>query len=465
MKKSLLLTGIMILAIIPLMGISQTTIEIITLDSLTRAVIGGVQISNPDDDIIGRTSPVGKALVSLENDLEYLIFSKDTLYKIVRIDTLSKTSPNYIFLSPKPKPPIRILPPIDNPEKNSSVRKSFFVNFDEDWLAFFDNQDRNYSGGISFDFMRNASNSKISNYTIKKVDDAITYLGHGIHIKPHANRHITTSGFSIGTTGFTPDSINTTSVLYNDRPYASLLYINFIRTSIDIKHKLTPEFARTLSTSEFTVGIIGTHAYHYLQNTIHVVNRWVNMGPTPYDAVGWNNQISNKGEPTINYAFSKKYVLTIKDLDSTRKTRFQSTLAYRVSAGYFTGFSLDFQSRWGWIKSNPLYFNTNRFGSAASATKTSKGREFFPFIGIKPIFVLRNNLISGQFKNSVHTLAPITEANWFILEGDIGFGWNFNKKVGVYYFYRFRSPEGNKASGYPQRIHKWGGIYLNFYMG
>ncbi len=462
MKKAPI--AILIFVLFPYFGNTQSTIRIITLDSVSQAPIGGVQISNYDDDIVGRTDINGRTDLVLDDSITHLFFSNDTLFRQVNTNLLSKTDLNKILLVPRSDRKTDNLPPISEPKKVKIARRSFFLNFDEDWLAFFDNQDRNYSGGISFDFMRNGSNSKIANYTIKKVDNAIAYLGHRANIAPHSNRSITSSGFSIGTTGFTPDSINTTSVLYNDRPYASLFYANFIRTSIEKEFETEPEFAKTLATSEFTIGMIGSHVYHYLQNTIHVGNRWVNMGPTPYDAVGWNNQISNNGELTLNYAFSKKYVLTAKDLDSTRKWRFQSTLTYRVSTGYFNGASLDIQSRYGFIKSNPLYFNTNRFGSAANMTKLSKGFEFFPFVGIRPIMALRNNLISGQFKKNVHDFAPIKEANLFLLEWDLGFGLNFSKKFGLYFFYRSRTPEARKSTGYPQRVHKWGGIYLNFYM-
>lgn len=447
---------------------AQQQYRFITLDSVGKPQ-PGVLVSNKSS-VYGESDASGNVEVEFADNITYLRFEYGNYYNEIRLDTIPKIGIYTLKLSHSTvasTAPISSVSGLNsgvNP-KLPVANRSFSINFDEDFLAFFDNQDRNYTGGLSVDFFRDRD-LPVCRYTVINFDNLIGYLGKPIHLTPHKGRINIISGISVGVTGFTPDRLNEPAVIYDDRPYASLTYINFVRTSLTKAGNRDPSKARSLVSTDFTVGILGLHLYHGLQSGIHVIQRKINGRPTPYDPKGWNNQISNGGEPTLNYTFMKKWVGVSKGFQVKGRKRdipfgFQLSYGYRLSMGYFTGLSTDVLVRFGIIKSNILYFDTYKFGFSSQLTKEDKGFEVFPFAGFRPIVALRNNLISGQFKESAHTFSPITEANLILMEWDYGIGISFNKNSSLYFFYRQRTPEGRKSAGYPQRIHSWAGIYFN----
>lgn len=422
-----------------------------------------------NESVYKKSNDSGEIVLDLDLEIKNLHFSIGEYYRDLDLDTVPQNVVYPLRLSQKVKKPA----PKPDPKPGNSGReandkpvipRTFSINFDEDFLALFDNQDRNYTGGLGFDFMR-PGEMPICKYTVINFDNLIAHLGGCFDVAPNRGRETLTSGISIGVTGFTADSLNLTRVIYNDRPYASLTYLNFVRNTL--KKGASPDNAKSLVTTTFTVGMLGLHPYHWLQSGIHVLNRKVNNGPTPYDPKGWDNQISNGGEPTLNYTFTKKYVgINAAAVFKTKKRdvplKFQAAYAYRLSAGHFTGFSAEILLRLGIIRSNILFFDTYKFGFASQLAENKKTFELFPFAGLRPIAVLRNNLISGQFRESPHTLKPITEANPVILEWDYGLGCTVNKRFSIYLFLRHRTPEGRASANYPQRIHSWGGIYATW---
>ncbi|MEM7617893.1 MAG: lipid A deacylase LpxR family protein [Pseudomonadota bacterium] len=90
----------------------------------------------------------------------------------------------------------------------------------------------------------------------------------------------TSTYYTIGQNIYTPDNIETASLLEDDRPYAGWLYGAVGLTSITNNH---------LDELEFTLGIVGPTALG--EQTQKFVHTHVSNSPTP---LGWRNQLENE---------------------------------------------------------------------------------------------------------------------------------------------------------------------------
>jgi hypothetical protein len=194
----------------------------------------------------------------------------------------------------------------------------------------------------------------------------------------------------IGILAMTPQSLKSDEPLYNDRPFASLLFV----TSSEIRVLDGGDRARF---SSFTFGMLGLHAAEVLHRGVHKL-----VGDER--PRGWGHQISAGGEPTARYVEAQQWLLN--DVQTHRNGLPEVKVTLAGSAGYITETSVALSTRWGRIQS-PWWSFSPELGDYTSAplapVSTFSGHnpaEVFAFAGFRLKARAYNALLQGQFRHS-----------------------------------------------------------------
>jgi hypothetical protein len=247
-----------------------------------------------------------------------------------------------------------------------------------------------------------------------------------------------------GIVAMTPRRIELPAPLYDDRPYANLMFV----TSSEIQVLDGGERARF---SSFTVGMLGLH----LAGTLH---RAVHRALGDELPRGWDHQISAGGEPTARYVEAQQWLLSAPDAWDADMPEVKLTVA--GSAGFITEGSVALAARWGRIQS-PWWSFDPELGDYTAAPVAPIARfssqspvETFFFAGVRLKARAYNALLQGQFRHSdvrvqgddlAHTLAEA----WVGLATT----WNENR---VTYAVHFTTPEMQIEPG--GRSLVWAGV-------
>lgn len=309
------------------------------------------------------------------------------------------------------------------------------------------NEDRNYTGGFGFQF----SGSFVPDWHLDaplRLFDRVSGMSR-VHTATRPRFH----SFLLFGTGFTPDTLNTTAVLPDDRPYGSIVGVSIRRMSVDPK-----EFASAW-TSEFAVGALGWHVARNLQTSLHRTLR----GPDelePYDPLGWHNQISDGGEPTALYRVTHERFLAGDPTGPDVRKHWQTTWGGQASVGYYTNATLLGNARVGAFNSEFWEFVPNAMGVAAQVAQPVDlpTWDAFLFAGVRGRAIVYNALLQGQFEDSIHTVEPKRlQAEWDLgLAGSFPFFWRTRMQL-IYNVFAGRSPE---FVGPSPREHTWGSFVI-----
>ena len=98
-----------------------------------------------------------------------------------------------------------------------------------------------------------------------------------------------------GNSTFTPRNLRTAAPLFDDRPYASLLYVagGYTTNTAFLSDSLPLTWPRLAKTTVLEVGVLGTNVSRNVQTAIH---RRCCVNDIPK---GWDNQIGQGGSPTF----------------------------------------------------------------------------------------------------------------------------------------------------------------------
>ena len=366
--------------------------------------------------------------------------------------------------SPEPDPwpgDSTSIAPARVPERRLS---GFAILVEQDQFAGQRNEDRNYTMGVGFQFPGSWSNTWAWGILQKPRGffDALFGINQAVTRRaiegPHAGSSFENHSFLFGNTAFTPDSLNTTHPVYGDRPYSSLLFYTASRAQVS-----RSAFGKDLDTvirTEFTFGILGLRISEEVQTWIHSEIRKHNGKEVPYDPLGWPNQISDGGEPTIRFGASYQR-LTV----NTRYADF--SLKGEGNIGYYTNLAAGALTRLGWIDTPFWMFDpaplvaVNEAKETANTTRGTRGWEVYAFAGGRTRLVAYNVLLQGQFRESVHTLTPAEIEN-VVFEFETGIraglrGWSLTWVTAA-----GRSPEHRLEEA---RSHYWGGLFVSYQAG
>lgn len=312
------------------------------------------------------------------------------------------------------------------------------------------NQDRNYTGGLGFV----ASGRFVPAMKLDaplRVLDWITRVNRQHNKATHLFHTLTFAG-----AGFTPDNLNTPEIVRGDRPYGSIVALSVSRTSVEAKLR------RSSWTSQVAAGMLGLDLVGNVQTDIHRANRRRSGKDTPYDPLGWHNQISDGGEFSAMYRVAYQRLLAGAGSGRDSRKHFQMTGGAEGSVGYYTNAAVGATTRVGWFNSDFWEFVSNT--SSYVAQKETGGKEppvdAFLFAAVRPKLVLYNALLQGQRHDSVYTVDPKRG----IVEWDLGIAVAV-KPLHLQFMWNAFAGRTSEFVTTTPRNHTWGSYTLSFVFG
>lgn len=336
-------------------------------------------------------------------------------------------------------------------------------------------EDKDYTMGVQFEWRGDWVRKAHLDWPVRGLDHLS--FAHRGHRRPNSHR---THSFRFGDVAFTPqkgvdgENLARTDPLFDDRPYANLLYVQSRRSSAR---------GRWAFTSDFMLGVLGLRVGEKVQSWIHEhVTDDVKPG-------GWRYQISDGGELTAKYHTGVRWLAAEKLWDAGPRCDpadpkevdfderwFDLVLDVEGSAGNYTNLSTGGRVRLGLIDSPywggdrlPLQSVFNVPGAArSSSSDAEKGprlSELYLWASGGATWWFYNGLLQGQFADSVVTLG-------FDDTGDPGAA-RMKRLVGDFQVgvtARFRSFSmtyaivGHSAlfGGPRERTHGWGTVTFSF---
>ena len=165
------------------------------------------------------------------------------------------------------------------PAYAQSPHEGVGIYLDQDLFLPYTNEDRDYTMGLAVEFF--SDNEDESLYIFDQLLRRTREL-----LPVYDPEEEISHSFMLGILTYTPDDLENTSPIYNDRPYSSLIYLSNKQIQANHKHAVV---------SEILLGVLGTSVSRELQSGIHSFSRSIFDSNDPVEAKGWGNQIS-KGE-------------------------------------------------------------------------------------------------------------------------------------------------------------------------
>ncbi|QGX40902.1 lipid A deacylase LpxR family protein [Permianibacter aggregans] len=315
------------------------------------------------------------------------------------------------------------------------------------WAFYIDNdlltpghRDRDYTGGFSLTRSgRDVADGFASLEPVRASIDRLFGV-QGLYQDNGLTRH----SQEVGITTFTPADLDDLNAQQGDRPYASLLYFSQSTAHIDPHREVA--YLSTL-----TVGLLGLELIGELQTDLHKA-----FGAT--EPQGWDNQISNGGEPTFRYSVAR----TARNWSgSFAGFEGESTTALRASAGYLTQLTFGMATRVGEIHSPWWSYNPQLADYAEKTVPVAAaegGAEQYFWAGFSVHWRLYNAFLQGQFRDSAVTFSA-NELEPLVAEAWLGYtlasenGWRFS--------YVLRAMSSEIKNGPGDRSLIWGGLTIS----
>ena len=250
------------------------------------------------------------------------------------------------------------------------------IYIDQDLFVPFYNEDRDYTMGVGIEFFWAKDKG------LYPFDNLVRQAGEWLGINDKNNDIV--YSFMLGTTAFTPDDLSDPQPIYNDRPYASLIYLSNKRVRADNRNAIA---------AEVLFGLIGTNISRDGQTFIHQTYRDIAGTSEPVDPKGWSHQISDGGELTMRLRLSNSRL----QYSSPGILDVATTLG--LSFGFQTNASFSAAIRVGNIKSpfwSLPYDPVNR-GSFLPAKPVN---EWYFWSAYRAHVIGYDALLQGQFKTS-----------------------------------------------------------------
>lgn len=312
-------------------------------------------------------------------------------------------------------------------------------HLDQDLFVPPKNEDRNYTMGVLLDW----SGVKATNHCLN-ASPVLEWIHNAIGMKPI---NPTWRSVSIGSSAFTPDRIESTAVIPEDRPYSSILYTSTTITSEDDPGKVA-------TSEKLVIGILGLRLAESVQTWIHQRDRARSKKDKPYDPQGWSHQVSDGGEPTFMYELNRFWRgdIASKYMDSA--------LSGDVSVGYYTNASFGGALKLGSFNKNttPFWNMITNQNAQSNANGLLKGdREIYLLLGYRVRAVAYNALMQCQFGRSDLCFGS-NDIERIVYESSWGINYTTKNKNRFMFTCNHRTAEHKRAE---KRGHYWCG--LNYY--
>ena len=318
---------------------------------------------------------------------------------------------------------------------------------DRGWMLRFDNdllkpgeRDRDYSFGAAF--------TRVSDGPVEGprwLARALDWTDGVLHV-PRDAAAGDGRALELGLQLFTPGDLGAEGPIPDDRPYANLLYVASSRLTQDADH-------RAVHQSTLTLGVLGLPIVGRVQRAAHDL-----LGnPLPS---GYDHQISDGGEPTFRYAFSKSRLLASGARNPARP--YSLRFGFGASVGYITEASVELAFRSGperapWWSAPPTpsgYAGQPPIQARRDeATAAMRGVVYEAGVAVRARAY--NAFLQGQVRHSDVTFA-MDELNHGLFEAWLGFSVVQRNGINVSYTLRWQSPEIKDGTG--SRSFSWGSL-------
>ena len=271
------------------------------------------------------------------------------------------------------------------------------IYIDQDLFVPAFNEDRDYTMGVAFEFFWAKEEG------LYPFDGTVRNVAEWLGIKD-TDKNLVYS-FMLGSIAYTPDDLSDFNPIYNDRPYASLIYLSNKRVRANDRRAMA---------AEVLVGILGTRVADAVQSEIHKQYRSATGKDTPVDPKGWQHQISNGGELTFRIRLTDS--LLHPKLSS--EGNWDVVTTWGASLGYQTNVQAGFAIRAGNIKS-PFWSLPFDPVNRGNFIPSSANNEWYFWAAARAHLVAYDALLQGQFRHSDVSYTS-DQIERFIYNGAIG---------------------------------------------
>ncbi|MEO8534585.1 MAG: lipid A-modifier LpxR family protein [Flavobacterium sp.] len=305
---------------------------------------------------------------------------------------------------------------------------------ENDFLAI-SNKDENYTGSIKIE---------------AQFPELIKWFPFFKYKKPE--KSLTIQRIGIGGTAYTPQNLAASEPITNDRPYASLMFLNFGNTSYNL-------VSGAVLQSEIVIGAIGTSLPGNAQSYIHK-HHW--FGSTRDVPMGWDNQIGYKGSFIFNYNARIEYPV-FPGFNADAKCNW---LQLRIRGGAELGnYTANLK---GGVKINVFNLNAGimqDYSPSVPGTFLKKADNIFPAIRMN-VFIIPeirtvayNSTLEGLLFSD-HSIYKIPHSDITRVVFDVSAGVNLLIKDRFYLKYAMYGRSREYSGG--KNFHYWGGISLGY---
>ena len=323
--------------------------------------------------------------------------------------------------------------------------------YDAGWAFYLDNdalalvnRDQQYTGGFALTLSgRRALDYAISPMpALQGIDRwlGLADLGDG-------ERRNRAHALHFGMAAFTPEDIGTARPLPEQRPYASLAFV----TATTRRALLDRD---TVYQSSLLLGVLGSDIPASVQSAIHR-----NAGFQ--EARGWDNQISDGGEPTAAYVATHYHTRAFETRPGWGDYQVQTIAGAGIGA--FTQAGVGVSLRYGeirtpWWSYTPGYTEFISLGPPLSARGMGGhlDSELYFTAGLSMRYRVYNALLQGQFRDSRVTYDR-SQLNEVLLELNLGVVAGITADTGVALVLNARTPE---ISDPEEDTPLWGSLVL-----
>lgn len=295
-------------------------------------------------------------------------------------------------------------------------------------------RDRDYTGGLAVSFSGTAARDRY--LSLDPALAAVDRLTSPVEVAD------TYHSRQIGLMAFTPRDVESEAPVYDDRPYASLLFTTNQRVRVGTD-------GRTAWTSALTVGVLGLSLTEDLHSAVHDL-----VGSE--HPRGYRHQISAGGEPTARYSLARHVLLVAHP-----SARLDVKATVQGSVGYLTEASGALTVRYGkfttpWWSYAPELTDYIAAPMPVDARRTQP--EVYLFAGVRLKARAYNAFLQGQFRES-DVRYSFDEIRPIVAEAWIGFVTQVLENTQVSYTLNYQTAE--LRHGPANRDAFWGAVQLS----
>ena len=306
---------------------------------------------------------------------------------------------------------------------------------DQDMFIPTKSTDRDYTMGIAVEFFADEG-------PLYQLDGLVRRFGK--FFKFPVDSTDTYRSYVLGSVNYTPEDLSRSDPIFDDRPYASIVYL--------ANKRIVAKGDKAVG-AEFLVGLLGTNIANEVQSQIHAWWRDATDEPEPVHPEGWDNQISDGGELTARFRF-----VTSTLVDWLPQSRyFDLSTTWDVSLGYQTNASIGLAARAGMLNS-PFW--------SIPFDPINRGN-FLPFLGGNELYLWAaargrlvgyDALMQGQVRDSVVTVGG-SDVERLVWEGALGITGSFE---GLQLTFALNGKSAETKLAGTRDEHYWGGLYMNY---